>query len=103
MKRQYPNVHMYKVNTKKSYEIRLKYADGKSKPFFVFYRTGVIDFEIKYNKAWSDNEKLLKNALTRNNLDDGTEGVLSSYNPKDDKMYQLRSMLDFSAALATTG
>ena len=64
MNKQYPNVDMYKVNTKKAYELRLKYADGKSRPFFVFYRNGIVDFEIKYNKSWPENEKLVKNALT---------------------------------------
>ena len=69
-------------------------------PFFVFYRTGIVDSEIKYNR-WSDNEKIVKNALTRYNLDDGSEGALVSYNPRDDKVYQLRSMQDFNAAFVT--
>ena len=103
LKKQCPNVHMYKVNTKKSYDLRLKYADGKPRPFFVFYRSGIVDFEIKYNQSWSENEKVVRNTLARNNLDDGNEGFLSYYNPKDDKIYQLRSMMDFSAAFATTG
>ena len=89
MKKLYPNVHMYKVNTKNSYDLKLKYANLKPRPFFVFYRSGIVDFEIKYNQSWSENEKIVKNTLARNNLDDGSEGLLSSYNPKDDKVYQL--------------
>ena len=38
MKSQYPNVHMYKVNTLNSYDIRDKYADGGAKPYFKFYK-----------------------------------------------------------------
>ena len=49
MKKLYPNVHMYKVNTKNSYDLKLKYANLKPRPFFVFYRSGIVDFEIKYN------------------------------------------------------
>ena len=40
MKSRYPNVHMYKVNTLNADDIKSKYADGSSKPYFKFYRNG---------------------------------------------------------------
>ena len=38
MKSQYANVHMYKVNTLLSEDIKDKHADGGAKPYFKFYR-----------------------------------------------------------------
>jgi hypothetical protein len=38
MKAQYHNVHMYKVNTLNAKDIKDKYADGSSKPYFKFYK-----------------------------------------------------------------
>jgi hypothetical protein len=40
MKTQYPKVHMYKVNTLNADDIKSKYADGSSKPYFKFYKNG---------------------------------------------------------------
>ena len=40
MKSSYPNVHMYKVNTLNSDDIKNKYADGSSKPYWKFYKNG---------------------------------------------------------------
>ena len=40
MKSEYPNVHMYKVNTLNSDDIKNKYADGGAKPYFKFYKKG---------------------------------------------------------------
>ena len=48
MKPEYTNVHMYKVNTLNSYDIRDKYADGGSKPYFKFYKNGNLVNEVKY-------------------------------------------------------
>ena len=42
MKSSYPNVHMYKVNTLNSDDIKNKYADGSSKPYFKFYQNGYL-------------------------------------------------------------
>ena len=53
MKSDYTNVHMYKVNTLNSYDIRDKYADGGSKPYFKFYTNGSKIDEVKYDGSWS--------------------------------------------------
>ena len=53
MKSDYTNVHMYKVNTLNSYDIRDKYADGGSKPYFKFYQSGSKIDEVKYDGSWS--------------------------------------------------
>ena len=36
---QYANVEFYKVNTLNSEDIKSKYADGSSKPYFKFYKS----------------------------------------------------------------
>ena len=38
LKSQYHNVHLYKVNTLNADDIKAKYADGNSKPYFKFYK-----------------------------------------------------------------
>ena len=43
---------MYKVNTLNAEDIKSKYADGSSKPYFKFYKAGSMIEEIKYSK-WS--------------------------------------------------
>ena len=48
MKPDFPNVHMYKVSTMNAYDIRDKYADGNSKPYFKFYKNGNLQDEVKY-------------------------------------------------------
>ena len=50
---QYPNVDFYKVNTLNSDDIKNKYADGASKPYFKFYKTGNFVNEVKYMQQWS--------------------------------------------------
>ena len=40
MKSEYSKVHMYKVNTLNSADIKNKYADGGSKPYWKFYKSG---------------------------------------------------------------
>ena len=52
MKSQYPNVHMYKVNTLNADDIKNKHADGSSKPYFKFYRNGDLQDEVKYMSKW---------------------------------------------------
>ena len=54
MKPFYPNVRMYKVNTLNSYDIRDRYADGGSKPYFKFYRQGEKFDEVKYESNWTN-------------------------------------------------
>ena len=52
MKSSYPNVHLYKVNTLNSDDIKNKYADGASKPYFKFYRNGSKIDEVAYKSNW---------------------------------------------------
>ena len=52
MKAYFPNVHLYKVNTMKAEDIKNKYADGNSKPYFKFYKNGELQDEVKYNSSW---------------------------------------------------
>ena len=47
-KNQYKELYFYKVNTKQSDELKNRYADGNSKPYFKFYRNGKVDSEVKY-------------------------------------------------------
>ena len=54
MKTQYLNLNFYKVNTMEANDIRDKYADGGSKPYFKFYRTGQFIDEVKYQVPWTD-------------------------------------------------
>ena len=67
MKSAYPNVHCYKVNTLDAEDIKAKYADGASKPYFKFYRNGVFIDEVKYQRNWNDHEPVVKAALARHN------------------------------------
>lgn len=64
LKQDYTNVHMYKVNTLEAEDIKSKYADGSSKPYFKFYKAGSKIDEIKYAK-WSQQEIDLKAALAK--------------------------------------
>ena len=48
MKSEYNNVCFYMVNTLNSEDIKNKYADGGSKPYFKFYKNGVFIDEVKY-------------------------------------------------------
>ena len=67
LKKEYKNVHMYKVNTYESVDIKRKYAaEGKVKPRFKFYKTGVIFNEIEYVE-WSKQEIELISALAECN------------------------------------
>ena len=63
MKSQYPKVHMYKVNTLRASDIKDKYADGGSKPYFKFYKNGSLDDEVKYEREWSSHEPKVRAAL----------------------------------------
>ena len=67
MKHEYENVAFYKVNTLNSPEIRDRYADGGSKPYFKFYKDGVKIDEVKYQTKWDRHEPLVRGALIRHN------------------------------------
>ena len=47
MKHEYTNLNFYKVNTLIAGDIKSRYADGASKPYFKFYRNGVKIDEVK--------------------------------------------------------
>lgn len=44
----YLNVRLYKVNTINTEDIKNKHADGGSKPYFKFYKNGLMVAELKY-------------------------------------------------------
>ena len=54
MKKDYPNVHLYKVNTLNADDIKSKYADGSSKPYFKFYKDFTFQDQVTYKSKWSD-------------------------------------------------
>ena len=97
IKGEYSNVHCYKVNTLNSYDIRDKYADGGSKPYFKFYKNGSLEDEVKYKKPWSDNEPILRNKLRTHN--GGGGGGYSS----SGKVKELKDMSEFNAAVSAAG
>lgn len=74
MKKQFPNVHMYKVNTLNSNDIKDKYADGSSKPYFKFYRNFKLDSEVKYMSNWDDHQPKVRAVLENYN---GNPGLFS--------------------------
>ena len=65
MKSEYSKIHMYKVNTLNSDDIKNKYADGSAKPFFKFYSKGEMIDQVKYMRDWSSNEPNVKAALKK--------------------------------------
>ena len=67
LKLQYQNICLYKVNTLNSHDIRDKYADGGSKPYFKFYINNALIDEVKYQTNWSENEPVLIQCLRRHN------------------------------------
>ena len=54
---------MYKVNTLNADDIKSKYADGSSKPYFKFYQNGRFLDEVKYQSNWSSQEYSVKEKL----------------------------------------
>ena len=95
----YPNVHLYKVNTLNSYDIRDKYADGGSKPYFKFYRNGALLDQVKYESNWSNQEPKVKDSLSRHN----GGGESGSYSATDGKVKQLKNLSEFDTAVKTAG
>ena len=76
LKRQFPNVAIYKVNTLKSYDIRKQKADGEAKPYFKIYIDGFVVREIKYNKDWKQQQPILIETLTKYNASEQENKVL---------------------------
>ena len=94
MKSQYPNVHLYKVNTLNADDIKAKYADGSSKPYFKFYKNSELVDEVKYESSWSSHEPKVRSALTRHN------GGNISYDKNDGKVYELKNLNEFNDAMS---
>ena len=90
----YPKVHMYKVNTLNAKDIRDKYADGGSKPYFKFYRNGAYLDEVKYESNWSNQEPKVKDSLGRHN-----GSGAGSYSATDGKVKQLKNLSEFNTAV----
>lgn len=76
LKRLFPNVAIYKVNTLKSYDIRKQKADGEAKPYFKIYVDGFVVREIKYNKDWKQQQPILIETLTKYNATEQENKVL---------------------------
>ena len=68
---------MYKVNTLNADDIKNKYADGSSKPYFKFYKAGSKIDEIKYAK-WSQQEIDLKAALAKHDGQDANTSAVKA-------------------------
>ena len=95
MERQYPNVLFYKVNTIKSEDIRDKYADGASKPYFKFYIEGELQNEVTYKNKWEENELVVRKALSIHNKD-------PEYDPNH-TVAQIKSLDDFEKVVKGAG
>ena len=101
MKAEYRNVHMYKVNTLKADDIKAKYADGASKPYFKFYKNGDLQDEVKYESSWSSHEPKVRQALNRHNGGGGT--VEMHYNVDDGRVHELKNLGEFNGAVTAAG
>ena len=88
---------MYKVNTLKADDIKNKYADGASKPYFKFYKNGSLDDEVKYERDWSSHEPKVRAALLKHN------GSSIKYDANDGKVYELKNLNEFNDAMGVTG
>ena len=98
LKANYPNVHFYKVNTLKAKDIKDKYADGGSKPYFKYYRNGALLDETKYESSWSNQEPKVKDSLGRHN-----GGAGGSYSATDGKVKELKNLTEFNTAMQGAG
>ena len=99
IKGDYSNLHFYKVNTLNSYDIRDRYADGGSKPYFKFYRNGNFLDEVKYQSSWSSQEPVVRDACNRHN----GGGSSGSYSSTDGKVKELQNLNEFNAAVSGAG
>ena len=98
MENSYRNVCFYKVNTLNSDDIKNKYADGSSKPYFKFYRNGNLQDEVKYG-SWGSNKGRVEDALARHNGGGGGGGSYSS----SGKVYELKNLSEFNNAVSNAG
>ena len=94
MKPQYPNVHLYKVNTLNAEDIKSKYADGSTKPYFKFYKDGNLQDEVKYISSWSSHEQKVREFLAKHN-----GGTSMSYNMST-KVTELKNINELNGAFS---
>ena len=94
MKPRYKNLRFYRVDTTIAKDIRDKYADGGSKPYFKFYRNGAYLDEVKYESSWSNQEPKVKDSLGRHN-----GSGAGSYSATDGKVKQLKNLSEFNTAV----
>ena len=80
-KQMYLNVRLYKVNTINAEDIKSKHADGSSKPFFKFYRNGLMISELKYQNSWDNQIPKIKDFLLKYNEGPPAEIKLAPYHP----------------------
>jgi hypothetical protein len=99
MKKDYGKVQLYKVNTLRADDIKGIYADGSAKPYFKFYKNGVLQDEVKYKSNWSENEPIVKASLARHN---GT-AVKTGYDPTNGFVTELGNLGDFRKAVDEAG
>lgn len=93
MKAVYPNVHLYKVNTLNSEDIKNKYADGGAKPYFKFYERGTKIDELPYTASWSVYEPIVRDALARHQgLSTRKDKGSGKYDSNDGKVMELRNL-----------
>jgi uncharacterized protein YkuJ len=98
MKSEYTNVHMYKVNTLNAYDIKDKYADGGSKPYFKFYKNGTFVNDVKYQSSWSKQEPAVRVCISAHNGGDG-----GAYNIDSGSVYELKNLSEFNDASSAAG
>ena len=101
LKAAYPNVHFYKVNTINAEDIKNKYADPNSKPYFKFYKNGQFQDEVKYYSSWSTQEPKVREALERHNGAGGSPSMFA-YSTKG-KVYELKNLSEFNSAMFGAG
>ena len=101
-KQMYQNVRIYKVNTINAEDIKSKHADGSSKPFFKFYRNGLMISELKYQNSWDNQIPKIKDFLLKYNDGPPAEIKLAPYHPGA-KVDTLQSIKQFEDALKNAG
>ena len=98
MKADYMNLHLYKVNTLNADDIKAKYADGSSKPYFKFYKNGSFIDEVKYKSSWSNQEPDVRDACRRHN----GGGSNISYTTSG-RVYELKNLSEWNSASQGAG
>lgn len=84
MKQEYTNVHLYKVNTLLSEDIRERHSDGSTKPQFSFFKGGHKVADVKYSE-WAQQEVELRAYLNKQDgQDHKTVAVSAQKMPESD-------------------